>query len=130
MATVDRDAIARARRRREFEEALDEERGREAALRDQIELVVAEEEGARIDRELLERLEPGDAALLADLFGASADGDEDDDDADWEDTAEPEDEVARLLEEIERSRERQRALERAVELVGSQRTTQSGAHSA
>lgn len=129
MATVDRDAIARARRRREFEEALDEERGREAALRDQIELVVAEEEGARIDRELLELLEPGEAALLGDLLGASADGDEDDD-PDWEDTAEGEDEVARLLEEIERSRERQRALERAADLVASQRDTPSEAHSA
>lgn len=114
---MDRDAIARARRRRELGEALDEERAREAALLEQVELVVTEEEGARIDRELLELLEPAEAALLADLFTVSTDGDGDE--LEWEDDAEAaEDEVARLLEEIEHSRARQRALERAVTLVG------------
>lgn len=126
---MDRDAIARARRRREFEEALEEERAREAALRDQIELVVAEEEGARIDRELLELLEPDEAALLADLFTASAGGDEDEDDLEWEAETEPEDEAARLLEEVEQSRVRQRALEHAAQLLGSPVDGASATHS-
>ena len=114
---MDRDAIARARRRREFEEALEEERDREATLRDQIELVVAEEEGPRIDRELLELLGPDEAALLTDLFTVSADGDEDE--LERDDEGEDEDEVARLLQEIEQSRARQRALERAAQLLDS-----------
>ena len=114
---MDRDAIARTRRRRDFEEALQDERSREAALRDQIELVVAEEEGTRIDRELLELLEPGEAALLADLFHAQDDAD--DLDSDEDDDEPDEDEVARLHREIEDSRARQRALEHAVQLLGS-----------
>ena len=115
---MDRDAIARARRRREFEEALEDERSREAALRDQIELVVTEEEGTRIDRELLELLAPGEAGLLADLFHAP--DDRDDLDSDEDDGDEPdEDEVARLSREIEDSRARQQALEHAVQLLGS-----------
>lgn len=115
---MDRDAIARARRRREFEEALEEERGREEALRDQIEFVVAEEEGARIDHELLALLAPAEAALLADLFADPTDGEEDE--LEPEDDTDPEgdDEVARLLGEIEHSRARQRALERAAQLLG------------
>ena len=117
MAVVDRDSIARARRRRDFEEALEDERSREAALRDQIELVVTEEEGPRIDRELLELLEPGEAGLLADLFHAP--DDRDDLDSDEDDDEPEENEVARLSREIEYSRERQRALEHAVQLLGS-----------
>ena len=110
--------MARARRRRELGEALGEEREREAALLEQVELVVTEEEGARIDRELLELLEPAEAALLADLFTVSNDDEEDE--LEWEDDGAEaaEDEVARLLEEIEHSRARQRALERAVQLLG------------
>ena len=114
---MDRDAIARGRRRREFEEALEDERSREAALHDQIELVVAEEEGARIDRELLELLEPAEAVLLADLFHAR--DDRDDLDADADDGEPDEDEVARLNREIEDSRARQRALEHAVHLLSA-----------
>ena len=122
---MDRDAIARARRRREFEEALEDERSREAALRDQIELVVTEEEGTRIDRELLELLAPGEAVLLADLFYAPDGGDDLDSD---EDDDEPDaDEVARLSREIEDSRARQRALEHAVQLLGSPADTASDA---
>jgi hypothetical protein len=121
VALVDRDAIARARRRRDFQEALEEEREREAALREQIELVVGDEEGARIDRELLELLEPADAALLTDLFSTSTSTSTDDgDEVDWEeDAGDPGDEVARLSEEIEHSQARQRALERAAQLLGS-----------
>jgi hypothetical protein len=119
VALVDRDAIARKRRRRDFQEALEEEREREAALREQIELVVGDEEGARIDRELLELLEPADAALLTDLFSTSTSTD-DGDEVDWEeDAGDPGDEVARLSEEIEHSQARQRALERAAQLLGS-----------
>lgn len=116
---MDRDAIARARRRRDFEEALEAERGREEALREQIELVVADEEGARIDRELLELLEPEEAALVADLFTGSSEDEGEDELASADD--EPGDEVARLLDEIEQSEARQRALERAVQLLGMPR---------
>lgn len=117
---MDRSAIARARRRRDFEEALEEERAREEALREQIELVVTDEEGSRIDRELLALLEPEEAEMLADLFSDAVD---DADELEPEAEDEFEDEVARLLEEIEQSQARQRALERAVQLLGSARAS-------
>lgn len=127
---MDRDAIARSRRRGQALEALTFEREREAALRDQLEEVVLEQEAPRIDGEAFAQMEPGDVAVVRELLdeGWSADeGEEEvDDDGDFmlavddEGTLaveEDEDEIARLQGEIESSRARQRALERYLEAL-------------
>jgi hypothetical protein len=127
---VNRDAIARSRRRGQALEALTFEREREAALRDQLEEVVLEQEAPRIDADAFARMEPGDVAVVRELLdeGWSADEDEEevDDDGDFllavDDEGAPaaeedEDEVARLQGEIESSRVRQRALERYLEAL-------------
>ncbi len=119
---MDRDAIARERRREEALDALGFEREREAALRDQVGETVLEAERDRIDQAALARLEPRDAALVREILGADTDdGVEDDWDevlADFADEPDDdglsEDEVARLLGEIAASQERQQALERFV----------------
>jgi hypothetical protein len=118
---VDRDAIARARRKREVEEELTDERGREEALREQIELIVGEAEGLRIDGALRALLDPDDVELLDDFLLTDAPHDTDEPDEAW-DEEEDDDvgvdaEVARLLDEIARSQARQQALERAARLL-------------
>ena len=130
---MDRDAIARSRRRDQALEALAFEREREAALRDQLEEVVLEQEGPRIDREAYARMEPDDVAVVRELLDESwsADEDEEEDDdsdfllvvddggvlADDDEEDEDEDEVARLQGEIASCRARQRALERYLEAL-------------
>ncbi len=127
---MDRDSIARERRRAEVLEALELERDREAALRDQIGDTVLDEERARIDGEALSRLEPEDAELVREILHAD-DGLGDSVDDEWEefltglgedlepaDEAETaEDEVARLTDEIAESQARQQALERFLEAL-------------
>jgi hypothetical protein len=126
---VDRDAIARGRRREQALEALEFERDREQALVYQIGSVVLEEEGRRVDEEAFGRMAPADAAIVRELLGdgwAPAD-DEDAGDEDaglWlDDDGEPaddeEDEVARLEAELERCRARQRALERYLDALAA-----------
>src|SRR5438128_1534649 len=68
---VDRDAIAREQRRRQAQEALEFERDRASSLEEQVEAIVAELEGPRIDEETLATMAPEDvevvrAALLLD----------------------------------------------------------------
>ncbi len=122
---MDRDAIARERRRREALDALEFERDREATLRDQVDEIVLEQERARIDSDAFARMEPEDADIVRDILGDEVDSDDEVDE--WEDPfaglddeVEPEDdeptpdEVGRLLGVIEDSRLRQRALERFV----------------
>jgi hypothetical protein len=126
---VDRDAIARGRRREQALEALEFERDREQALVYQIGSVVLEEEGRRVDEEAFGRMAPADVAIVRELLGdgwAPAD-DEDAGDEDaglWlDDDGEPaddeEDEVARLEAELERCRVRQRALERYLDALAA-----------
>jgi hypothetical protein len=127
---VDRDAIARERRREEALEALEFERERETALHDQIGATVHEEERARIDREALARMDPADAELVREILGDDPyELDDSGEDEDWsellgdldgepppDDEPSP-DEIERLRGEIEGSRARQRALERFVEAL-------------
>jgi hypothetical protein len=125
---LDRDAIARARRRRELEEALADEAEREHALREQLEAVVLDAEAPRIDAFLRATLDPADVDLIDDLLGGPDDDSEDDAwleewqvsletaEADVE-TAGPEDELARLHTEIARSTARRDALVRAIALL-------------
>ena len=125
---MDRDAVARAGRRSQAEEALAFERDREAALQEQLASLVLEDERPRIDAEAFASLDPEDARRVRDALGELDDeehapeGEDDpfaaelyvsfeDDDVDLDDE---EDEVARLEREIEESRRTQAALERFV----------------
>jgi hypothetical protein len=128
---VDRDAIAREQRRRHAAEALEFERQREAELTDQIDVIVTEREGPRIDEETFARMAPEDVETVRSLL--SPDGapelDEEDwlrfeDDADDEEPAEAEDdfleeEIGRLQGEVAESRRRQKALQRYLDALGS-----------
>jgi hypothetical protein len=125
---VDRDVIARTRRRAEALEALEEERSREVALVEQLELVVLDGERRRIDEAALELLAPADAELVREALALDEwwrdDEVEEEDFADpdgvirFDDDQFPEDdpdaEVARLSAAIETSRRTQGALERFV----------------
>jgi hypothetical protein len=128
---VDRDALVRAARRRQAEEALAVERDREAMLASEVEDLLAEADGSRLDAELYARMDDGAANLVAAALGQwpGPDGDTDPDDA-WDagfeeeaEDEEPEDaepveaEVERLREEIEGSRATQAALLRYLELL-------------
>jgi hypothetical protein len=125
---VDRDAIARAQRRRQAQEALEFERNRATSLQEQIEELVAEADGPRIDEETFARMTPEDAQAVRAILqpesvpepdeewlGPDYDAAEDDPDETVED---PEEEIARLEEEIAASRRRQEVLERYIEALG------------
>jgi hypothetical protein len=125
---VDRDAIARGGRRRRIEEALGEERGREEALVQQLEEVVTEGEGNRIDEQAFARMDPEDVALVrealeepsfvgddeeyADFLAPEGEGDE-------QDQADVEEEIARLQAEIAASQRRRVAYERYLQALDS-----------
>lgn len=124
---MDRDAIARAGRRREVLEALTFEREREAALLEQIDAVVLEEEGPRIDRAVRAALAPADVLLVEGILGPT-EGDEEPEEAfdagaafladdEPSDETPDEDEIGRLRGEVERSQARQGALERLARLL-------------
>jgi len=134
VVSVDRDSIARAQRRRQAEETLDAERDRMAMLAGQIEELVAELIGARIDEEAFATMTPEDAETVRELLGAPPDFEVDEEWADDEvegaeagadDPAEAEDpaaeleaEISRLEAEIAVSRRRQQALERYLAALG------------
>ena len=125
---VDVEAIARAQRRRLAQEALEFERDREAVLREQLEAVVAEVEGPRIDEEAFARMAPEDAELVRAILASGLEGEDPDLDPEdeWYDipeTDEPEaesfeDEVRRLEEELAESRRLQQALTSYLDAVG------------
>jgi hypothetical protein len=129
---VDRDAIARRRRRSQALEVLEFERERERALADQLESIVAEEEGRRVDEEAFARMAPEDVAIVRELLGDGWEFEEDEeedelggdvgfllDDEDGElEEEEGADEVARLQGLLESCRTSQRALERFIEALG------------
>jgi hypothetical protein len=123
---VDREAIARNQRRRQIEEALDDERGREAALAERLEEIVAEEEGPRIDERTFARMQPDDVALVRDALETPMLFGEDEGDPDFLavedkalDPAGVEDEIARLQKEVAESRRRQLAYRRYLEALDS-----------
>ena len=127
---MDRDAIVRGRRRDQALEALEFERERERALAHQIGAILVEAEGPRVDQEAFERMEEVDVALVRELLDEpewtfEADGAEleDDPDAglpgDEGEQGVDEDEIGRLESEIVRCRDRQRALERYMEALGT-----------
>jgi len=124
IAGLDRDAIARGRRREQALEALEFERERERELTAQVEQLVVDAEGARIDAEIFARLDPEDADLVRGaLHGHDTVGEDEPFfggeefvglEAGEEEDAGDEDELERLGAEIESSRRLQAAFERYV----------------
>ncbi len=125
---MDRQAIARAQRRRQVEEALEFERARADALREQLETIVAELDGPALDETVFAAMTPEDVAVVRPaLYGA-----EDEPDDEWitlelesaeaesesDPVEEQEAEVARLAEAIDASVRRQQAFERYLEALG------------
>jgi hypothetical protein len=131
---VDRREIGRSARRKQALDALEFERERASSLEEQVEAIVAEVEGPRVDEEAFARMAPEDAeevraALLQtddqaldvewlDLVEEDADdassGERGNGEEREEDVAE---ELDRLHEEIAASRRRQEALERYLEAL-------------
>jgi hypothetical protein len=139
-ASLDRDAHVRAARRRQAVDALAFEQDREAMLVGQLEDVLAEVEGARLDADLFAQMSPDDAGLVRAALGQNVNADpdeaepEDDDfgfpvdfDAGEAETNETEqddveEEIARLQAELGSSRRVQAALERYLELLSERRS--------
>jgi hypothetical protein len=126
---VDRQAIARAERRRHVTDALEFERARAEALREQLETIVAEIEGPAIDEAAFAAMPPEQAAVVrTELYGAEPeplDGEDwaialEDPDADDPglDPAEREAEIARLEDEIAGSVSRQQAFVAYLDAIG------------
>jgi hypothetical protein len=123
---MDRDALARAARRRQAREALEFERDRAAMLLSELEDALAEIEGPRLAAELYAQMTPDDTALVR-----AALGDEPPVEPEPEPGIEPdpepeggvytEEEVARLETELDVSRRRQSAIERYLELLADGR---------
>jgi hypothetical protein len=125
---VDRDAIARAQRRRQVREALEFERDRATSLEEQVEAIVAELEGPRIDQEAFARMTPEDVEAVR---GVLQPNDAPGPDEEWlgfegelleagpsETEEETEEEIARLQQEIAASRRRQEVLDHYMEALG------------
>lgn len=121
---MDRAEITRAVRRRRALEAIEDERGRERQLADHLEGVIAEADAPELDRALYAQMDPADVAHVREILdGVSADLVDEEDKVDWELEDEPslEDEIARLQDELARTRARIQALERYVEALADQR---------
>jgi len=128
---VDRDAIARAQRSRQAREALEFERDRATSLEEQVEAIVGELEGPRIDQEAFARMAPEDVELARavlqpddapgleeEWLGLEGEPLEDDPSETGNQTAEEvEAEIERLQQEIAASRRRQDVLERYIEAL-------------
>ncbi len=124
---MDVDDIVSARRRQQVLEALAFERDREAALRSQIEDVLTELEGSRIDEAAFARMTPEDVVRVRQVLEPDSVDDEDEDELDQQDRLSPETRAEiRAEQEAERvrlegvlvdSRSRQRALERYIEAL-------------
>ena len=117
---MDKEQIARAVRRRQVTESLEFEREREQTLKEQIELVIAEAEGKRVDEAVFARMSPEDAAIVnAELNPPGYDAEDDenefferDDVINFEDPIDEQaEELARLNGEVEDCRRRQRAFQ-------------------
>jgi molybdopterin biosynthesis enzyme len=125
---MDVEAMARAQRRRQANEALEFERDREAALQEQLEAVVADVEGPRIDEAAFAGMAPEDAELARGILESGLEADQDLDPLDEEwlvvgDTPEEESEsfeveVSRLQAQIAESRRLQQALESYLHALG------------
>jgi hypothetical protein len=122
---VDVDEIVRGQRRRQALEALEFERDREIAVLRQIEEVLTELEGSRIDQAAFARMSPDDVGLVRSVLEPGSD--ETDDELDVEELLasespaeirrEREAELVRLEGVIADARSRRQALERYLEAL-------------
>lgn len=128
---MDRDAIARTQRLRQAQEVLEFERERASELEEQIEAIVAELEGPRIDEEAFAKMAPEDVAVVRSVL--HFDGEPALEQDDWlgfegmaledeptggETVDDTEEEIVRLQAEVAESHRRQEVLERYVEALG------------
>ena len=117
--------MAREVRRRQAKETLEFEREREKTIQEQIELVIVEIEGPRIDAAAFERMSVEDAELVREELTVSSDDDgpgffERDDVIMLDDVVdERAEELARLNDELDDCRRRQRAFEAYLAALGS-----------
>jgi hypothetical protein len=137
LAPVDRDAHVRAARRRQALDALTFERDREAVLVEELEDVLADVDGARLDADAFAQMSLDEAHLVRAALGEdehtdagpeqeaeTGTGEAVEDAESAEDEAESE--VVRLQAEIDGSRRAQAALERYLELVSPQPAGEAG----
>lgn len=126
---MDVEAIARAQRRRQALEALEFQRHREAALQEQLEVIVTEVQGPRIDEAAFARMAPEDVELARGILESGLDSvefDLDSIDEEWiveDETPEIESEdyeaeLGRLQGEIADTRRLQQALRSYLEALG------------
>ena len=139
---MDREALVRASRRRLALDALAFEQDREAVLLGELEDLVAELEGARLDVDLFAQMSPAQAELVQAALGEDAGSDDDEEspeadaadgsslvDRDAIDAGKPEaddidddevaDEILRLRVALESSRRVQAALRAYLELLSA-----------
>jgi hypothetical protein len=126
---VDREEMARAARRRRAEDELDSERERERMLVEEIEDLLAESEGARIDDAAFAAMDPEAAELVRAVFDSSSPGEEEEleeefegvsfaDDEDEDPDELREEEVRRLEAVLGECRRKQHALEQYLAALG------------
>ena len=123
LGAVDREAIARAERRRQALEALEFERARSAALRERLEAIVAELDGPALDAAIFARLAPDDAEIVRDALQSDEAEPAETLDGELGDPREEqkawlEEELVRLEEELASSDVRQQAFERYLDVLG------------
>jgi MOSC domain len=127
---VDRDAIARAERRRQVTDELEQERDRAAALQEQRSRIVLELDGPGIDEEVFATMPPEDVELIRgalqgdpvvepEVIEDEWPGAADEDGERWERELreENEAEIVRLGDEIAASNRRQGALQRYLDVL-------------
>jgi hypothetical protein len=132
---VDRDAVARAGRRAQAEDALLFERDREAALRQQLAEIVLEEEGARVDAAAFAALDEDEVRRVRAALGQVDEDDVEEDpfaddlyvafEGEPDEQEDDEDEAARLQSEIEESLRTQAALERFIAALDAPAPTEA-----
>jgi hypothetical protein len=122
---VDREAIARAERRRQALEALEFERARAAALRERLEAIVVELDGPAVDAAVFAELSPEDVEIVRPALQSddpepveSFELDLEGGDPQAEHAAWLEEEIERLEQEITASSARQQAFERYLDELG------------
>ena len=137
LGRVDRDAHVRAARRRQALDALAFEQDREVMLVEQLEDIMAEVEGVRLDAGLFAEMSPDHAKLVRAALGVDPAAEADDGEAgvphelgaaeeEPDDAVEPDDvepEIVRLQDEIEAARRVQAALRQYLELLSGRPVT-------
>ena len=101
---MNRQEIARARRRRSIESMLEVEQEREAILRERVEEMIGDADAWKLDADLVPALAPEHSALLEQMLLLEAEPDETSKDI-------SENDIREMREDIEECQRRQRALQ-------------------